>query len=161
VETVGNWYWIVDEPTPVIQLVLTLRGVGLTPAAGIALEVGDVTRVCDGREAGRLCGTTPRVHVSGGKTRFGPSRPGRSDLLDVIVGDVPSAVESTPMRYVLASCSAQAVNPVKVPTRKITVSGVPLPLIATVARLAGLWWIDREIDTGICCPEAVEARPLL
>ena len=60
VETVGNWYWIVDEPTPVIQLVLTLRGVGLTPAAGIALEVGDVTRVCDGREAGRRQDVAPR-----------------------------------------------------------------------------------------------------
>ena len=40
VETVGNWYWIVDEPT--------------------AVEVGDVTRVCDGREAGRRQDVAPR-----------------------------------------------------------------------------------------------------
>ena len=39
-ETVGNWYWIVDEPTPV--------------------EVWDVTRVCDGREAGRRQDVAPR-----------------------------------------------------------------------------------------------------
>ena len=46
------------KPTPVIQLLLTLPGVGLTLAVVIALEVGDVTRL-HGREAGRLCGDHP------------------------------------------------------------------------------------------------------
>jgi transposase len=63
------------KPTPVIQLLLTLPGVGLTLAVVIALEVGDVTRFATAEKLAGYAGTTPRVHASGGKTRFGPSRP--------------------------------------------------------------------------------------
>ena len=63
------------KPTPVIQRLLTLPGVGLTLAVVIALEVGDVTRFATAEKLASYAGTTPRVHASGGKTRFGPSRP--------------------------------------------------------------------------------------
>ena len=53
------------KPTPVIQQLLTLSGVGLMLAVVIALEDRPGGR---GRHA--VC-----VHASGGKTRFGPSRP--------------------------------------------------------------------------------------
>jgi transposase len=63
------------KPTPMIQQLLTLPGVGLTLAVVIALEVGDVTRFATAERLASYAGTTPRVHASGGKTRFGPSRP--------------------------------------------------------------------------------------
>ena len=63
------------KPTPAIQLLLTLPGVGLTLAVVIALEVGDVARFARAEKLAAYAGATPRVHASGGKTRFGPSRP--------------------------------------------------------------------------------------
>ena len=63
------------KPTPVIQRMLTVPGVGLTLAVVIALEVGDVTRLASAEKLASYAGTTPRIHASGGKTRFGPSRP--------------------------------------------------------------------------------------
>lgn len=63
------------KPTPAIQRLLTLPGVGLTLAVVIALEVGDVARFASAEKLAAYAGTTPRVHASGGKTRFGPSRP--------------------------------------------------------------------------------------
>jgi transposase len=63
------------KPTPVIQQLLTLPGVGLTLAVVIALEVGDIRRFATAEKLASYAGTTPRVHASGGKTRFGPSRP--------------------------------------------------------------------------------------
>jgi transposase len=37
--------------------------------------VGDVARFATAEKLASYAGTTPRVHASGGKTRFGPSRP--------------------------------------------------------------------------------------
>jgi transposase len=65
----------VFKPTPAIQWLLTLPGVGLTLAVVIALEVGDVARFATAEKLAGYAGTTPRVHASGGKTRFGPLRP--------------------------------------------------------------------------------------
>jgi transposase len=63
------------KPTPAIRLLLTVPGVGLTLAVVITLEVGDVARFASAEKLAGYAGTTPRVHASGGKTRFGPSRP--------------------------------------------------------------------------------------
>src|SRR5262249_21316270 len=63
------------KPMPAIQRLLTLPGVGFTLAVVIALEVGDVARFASAEKLAGYAGTTPRVHASGGKTRFGPSRP--------------------------------------------------------------------------------------
>ena len=41
----------------------------------IALEVGEVARFASAEKLAANAGTTPRVHASGGTTRFGPSRP--------------------------------------------------------------------------------------
>ena len=60
------------------QILPALRGnllVGLTLAVVIALEVGDVARFATAEKLAGYAGTTPRVHASGGKTRFGRSRP--------------------------------------------------------------------------------------
>jgi transposase len=65
----------VFKPTPAIQRLLTLPGVGLTLAVVIALEVGDVARFATAEKLAAYAGSTPRIHASGGKVRFGPSRP--------------------------------------------------------------------------------------
>jgi transposase len=62
------------KPTPAVQRLLTLPGVGLTLAVVIALEVGEVARFASAEKLAAYAGTTPRVHASGGKTRFGPAR---------------------------------------------------------------------------------------
>lgn len=61
--------------SPEITLLMTLPGVGFTLAVVLALEVGDVSRVARSDKLAAYAGTTPRVHASGGKTRFGPLRP--------------------------------------------------------------------------------------
>jgi transposase len=54
---------------------MTLPGVGLILAVVIALEVGDVSRFPSAEKLAGYSGTTPRVHASGGKTRYGRLRP--------------------------------------------------------------------------------------
>lgn len=65
----------VFKPTPAIQRLLTLPGVGLTLAVVIALEVGDVARFPTAENLAGYAGCTPRVRASGGKTRYGRLRP--------------------------------------------------------------------------------------
>ena len=65
----------VFKMTPEIQLLMTVPGVGPILAVVIALEVGDVARFATAEKLAAYAGTTPRVHASGGKTRFGRLRP--------------------------------------------------------------------------------------
>jgi transposase len=58
-----------------VQLLTTMPGIGLTLAVVIALEIGDVARFATAEKLAAYAGTTPRVHASGGKTRFGRLRP--------------------------------------------------------------------------------------
>jgi transposase len=61
--------------TPAIDLLMTLPGVGFILAVVIAAEIGDVGRFEGAEYLASYAGTTPRVHASGGKTRYGPLRP--------------------------------------------------------------------------------------
>lgn len=61
--------------TPDITRLMTLPGVGLILAVVIALEVGDVRRFPRAEQLAAYAGTTPRVHASGGRVRYGPLRP--------------------------------------------------------------------------------------
>jgi transposase len=63
------------ETTREIELLMTLPGVGFTLAVVIALEIGTVTRVASAERLASYAGTTPRIHASGGKTRYGQLRP--------------------------------------------------------------------------------------
>lgn len=60
--------------TPEMVLLMTLPGVGFILAVVIALEIGDVDRFLTAPHLASYAGTTPRVHSSGGKTRYGPLR---------------------------------------------------------------------------------------
>lgn len=61
--------------TDAMKRLMTLPGVGLILAATIALEIGDVSRFASAPKLAAYAGTTPRVHASGGKVRYGPLRP--------------------------------------------------------------------------------------
>jgi transposase len=63
------------ECTPEMQRLMSLPGVGVILAATIALELGEVTRFPSAAHLASYAGTTPRVHASGGHTRYGRTRP--------------------------------------------------------------------------------------
>jgi len=64
----------VCAPPPDLQLLRTLPGVGWVLAGVILLEVGDVRRFPCAAQLAAYAGTPPRVHASGGRTHYGPSR---------------------------------------------------------------------------------------
>ena len=63
------------DVTPEMQLLETMPGVGVILAATIALEIGDIGRFLSAERLASYSGTTPRVHSSGGRTRYGRTRP--------------------------------------------------------------------------------------
>ena len=60
--------------SPEIEQLQTLPGVGFILAVVIAWEIGDVRRFATAEKLAAYAGTVPRVHASGGKTRYGPLR---------------------------------------------------------------------------------------
>ena len=63
------------EVTPEMQRLMSLPGVGVVLAATIQLEIGDITRFASAEHLAAYAGTTPRVHSSGDRTRYGRTRP--------------------------------------------------------------------------------------
>jgi transposase len=61
--------------TPAMQRLMSLPGVGPILGATIALEIGEVSRFATHEHLASYAGTTPRVHSSGDKMRFGRLRP--------------------------------------------------------------------------------------
>ena len=60
--------------TPQIEALKTLPGIGFLLGVVIAHEMGDTARFPRSENFACYAGTTPRVHSSGGKTRFGHLR---------------------------------------------------------------------------------------
>src|SRR6516225_3115591 len=85
----------VFEPTPMVQWLMTLPGVGFILAVVIALELGDIRRFPDAERFAGYAGTTPRVHASAGKTRHGPLRP---DVNRYLKGAFMEAADVTNMQ---------------------------------------------------------------
>jgi transposase len=61
--------------TPEMDLLRTLPGIGWILSAVIGLEIGVIGRFASAERYAAYCGTTPRVHASGDKIRFGRLRP--------------------------------------------------------------------------------------
>jgi transposase len=61
--------------TKELELIRTLPGVGFILGVVILSEVGDVQRFPSARHLASYAGMTPRVHASGGHTRYGRTRP--------------------------------------------------------------------------------------
>src|SRR6185436_10847953 len=58
-----------------VNLLMTLPGVGWILGTVIAFEIGDIDRFSRAPEIASYAGTVPRVHSSGGKTRYGRVHP--------------------------------------------------------------------------------------
>jgi transposase len=65
----------VFEPTEMVKLLDSLPGIGFNLAVTVGLEVGDIQRFPSAEKFASYAGTTPRVHASGGKVRYGRTRP--------------------------------------------------------------------------------------
>lgn len=65
----------VFESTEEVKRLMTLPGVGFLLAVTMAQEVGDIERFGNAEKLASYSGMTPRVHSSGGKTRYGALRP--------------------------------------------------------------------------------------
>jgi transposase len=63
------------EITPEMQRLMSLPGVGVILAATVALEIGEIGRFPSAEHLAAYAGTTPRVHSSGDRTRYGRTRP--------------------------------------------------------------------------------------
>ncbi len=61
--------------TPEMQRLMSLPGIGVILAATVGLEIGDVTRFASADRLASYAGTTPRVHASGDRVRYGRTRP--------------------------------------------------------------------------------------
>jgi transposase len=61
--------------SPASQLLQSIPGVGPILSTVIASEIGRIERFARPEQLASYSGTTPRVHSSGGKTRYGPLRP--------------------------------------------------------------------------------------
>lgn len=64
----------VFDDTPETELLDTVPGVGFLLSVVILSEVGDIRRFKTASQFAAYCGTVPRVHSSGGKTRYGTVR---------------------------------------------------------------------------------------
>ena len=64
----------VFAPTPELQLLRTLPGVGWVLAVVIWLEIGDIAHFPSAAHLAAYAGTTPRVHASGGRLHDGQLR---------------------------------------------------------------------------------------
>jgi transposase len=62
------------QPTRELELIQTLPGVGFILGVVILTEVGDVGRFPSASHLASYSGMTPRVHASGGRVRYGPTR---------------------------------------------------------------------------------------
>jgi transposase len=65
----------VFDETEEIRFLRSMPGIGFLLSIVISLEVGDVSRFSGPEKLASYSGTTPRVHASGGKVRYGSLRP--------------------------------------------------------------------------------------
>lgn len=87
-----------------IKLLMTMPGVGFILAVVISLELGDVSRFSSTERLASYSGTTPRVHGSGDKYRYGRMRPDTNRYLKWAFAEAGNTVSlnqnSHPQRHV-------------------------------------------------------------
>lgn len=74
IDLIEKRMWEVFSKTPEFELITSLPGVGFILACIILLEIGDISRFPSASHLASYSGTTPRVHSSGDKTRYGQLR---------------------------------------------------------------------------------------
>jgi len=78
--------------TPEMKRLMTLPGVGIVLSATILLEIGAIDRFPDDDHLASYAGTTPRVHASGGKVRYGRTRPDVNRILKWAYAEAANAI---------------------------------------------------------------------
>lgn len=90
--------------TPALALLRTLPGVGFILGTVILLEVGEVQRFPSPAHLAAYAGTTPRVHASGGRTRYGQVRSDINRYLKWAFGEAANSISRNrrhwPQRHV-------------------------------------------------------------
>jgi transposase len=89
----------VFDVTAEIDLLMTMPGVGFILAVVILTEIGDVTRFGRSAQLAAYAGTTPRVHESGGKRRYGPLRSDVNRYLKWALVEAANAVCRNHLRH--------------------------------------------------------------
>ncbi|MBN1362076.1 MAG: IS110 family transposase [Sedimentisphaerales bacterium] len=89
----------VFKPTPAMVLLASLPGVGLILSAVIGLEIGDIRRFKWADRLASYAGTVPRVHASGGKTRYGRTRPDVNHYLKWAYAEAANSVALNRSRF--------------------------------------------------------------
>jgi len=89
----------VFEPTKQVELLQTMPGVGPILAVVIAQEVGQVNRFGSAAQLASYAGTTPRVHASGDKVRYGRLRPDVNRYLKWAFSEAGNSVMVNRERY--------------------------------------------------------------
>lgn len=85
--------------TAAMQWLQSLPGIAVILAASIALEIGDIARFPSAEHLASYSGTTPRVHASGGKVRYGRLRPDVNRYLQWAFVEAANSVAVNPSRY--------------------------------------------------------------
>jgi len=85
--------------TPALEWVMSMPGVGFILGTVILLEVGDVHRFPDAERLATYAGTTPRIHSSGDKIRFGRLRPDVNHYLKWAYTEAAEAVSQNRERW--------------------------------------------------------------
>jgi len=82
--------------SPAMELLRSLPGIGVILAASIALELGEIERFGSAPQLASYAGTTPRVHASGDKTRYGALR---TDVNQYLKWAFAEAANSTALHH--------------------------------------------------------------
>jgi len=89
----------VFAPTPEMKLLTSLPGVAQILSVVIALEIGDIRRFPWANRLASYAGTVPRVHASGGKTRYGRTRPDVNHYLKWAYAEAGNSVAVNRRRF--------------------------------------------------------------
>ena len=87
------------QTTPEMQLLKSLPGIGVLLSATIALEIGDIGRFPSAEHLASYAGTTPRVHASGGRVRYGALRQDVNQYLKWALVEAGNSVAVNYPRY--------------------------------------------------------------
>ncbi len=87
------------EETEQIKLLKTMPGVGFILAVVILYEIGDIGRFSSAERLASYSGVTPRVHSSGGKTRYGRLRPDTNHYLKWAFSEAGNSVAVNHKRH--------------------------------------------------------------
>ena len=98
-------------PSPEVELLMTLPGVGFILATVIALEVGDVQRFPGPEHLASYAGTVPRVQQSGGKVRYGKTHEDVNRYLKWAYSEAANVIARYPQKYAFRHVESLRPNP--------------------------------------------------